>query len=125
MGSLADRVGRRATIAAGWLICAVVYAGFAMATSATALAALFVVYGAYHAFTEGAEKALVADLAPANARGTAFGWYHLVSGIIAVPAGALFGGLWDAYGPSFAFGWGLAVALAAAIALIALRPEPR
>lgn len=123
MGIVADRIGRRATITAGWILCAAVYIGFALATSPTYLTVLFVVYGAYHALTEGAEKALVAELAPPDARGTAFGWYHLVVGVIAIPAGVVFGALWDVYSPAVAFGWGATVALVAATALLALRPE--
>ncbi len=73
-GALSDRWGRRRVIIAGWAVYALVYLGFATATSAAAFIAWFLVYGLYFALTEGAEKALVADLAPAHLRGTAFGY---------------------------------------------------
>ena len=65
-GSWSDRVGRRAVIVIGWLVYAVVYAGFAISGSLTALVAWFLLYGFYFGFAEGTEKALVADLAPSR-----------------------------------------------------------
>ena len=78
-GSWSDRIGRRTVIAIGWIVYAVVYAGFALSTSLTALLSWFLVYGFYFGFAEGTEKALVADLAPASRRGTAFGIYNAVA----------------------------------------------
>ena len=80
-GSWSDRIGRRAVIATGWLVYAVVYAGFAFSRTLPALLAWFLVYGFYYGFAEGTEKALVADFAPASRRGTAFGIYNAVSGL--------------------------------------------
>ena len=71
-GSWSDRIGRRAVISTGWIIYAVVYAGFAFSRSLGALLTWFMIYGFYFGFAEGTEKALVADLAPASRRGTAF-----------------------------------------------------
>ena len=71
-GSWSDRVGRRAVISTGWIIYAIVYAGFAFSSSLAALLTWFMIYGCYFGFAEGTEKALVADLAPASSRGTAF-----------------------------------------------------
>jgi MFS family permease len=68
-GALSDRVGRRPLIAAGWLVYAAVYLGFAAAGAAWHAWALFAVYGLVFGLVEGAEKALVADLAPAARRG--------------------------------------------------------
>lgn len=121
-GDLADRFDRRHTIAAGWVFYAAVYAAFAFADGPWAIAGLFVVYGVYHGLTEGAEKALVADLAPAGERGTAFGWYHLVVGAVALPASAGFGALWEVASPRAAFLTASALALVAVALLFALRP---
>jgi MFS family permease len=118
-GSWSDRVGRRTVIAIGWVVYAAVYAGFALSSSLVALLAWFLVYGFYFGFAEGTEKALVADLAPAERRGIAFGVYNSVQGIGALVASVLFGAIWKFYGAQAAFGVGAALALAAT-ALLAL-----
>src|SRR5262245_60395798 len=94
-GALSDRVGRVRLIAAGWVVYAVVYGGFAFTESLTPLIAWFLAYGIYFALAEGTEKALVADLTPADLRGSAFGWYNAVLGIGALAASIVFGGLWE------------------------------
>lgn len=119
-GILSDRLGRRRVIAVGWAIYAAVYAGFAAGPGAAAAAALFIVYGLYHGLTEAAEKALVADLAPAESRATALGLYQALVGLGQLPASLLLGWLWQWAGPLAAFGLGAALALAAAAALILL-----
>lgn len=113
-GAWSDRIGRPRVILAGWLLYALTYAGMAMASAGWHVWALFVVYGAYFALTEGVERALVADLAPPEARGTAFGAYYLAIGIAALPASLLTGFLWQAWGSAVAFGTGATFALAAA-----------
>jgi MFS family permease len=122
-GDLSDRVGRRPLIVAGWLVYGGVYLLFAEATAAWHAWALFVVYGVHFGLTEGAEKALVADLAPADRRGTAFGWYNLAIGVGALPASVLFGVLWDRFGAATAFRTGAALALAAAVGLVVMLPR--
>ena len=56
---------------------------------------LFAFYGVFLAATEGAEKALVADLAPRALLGTAYGWFNLTTGLMLLPASFLFGLLWQ------------------------------
>ncbi len=116
-GSLSDRFGRRPLIIAGWLVYGAVYLGFAVATATWHAWALFIVYGFYFGLTEGVEKALVADLVPANVRGAAFGWYNLTIGLAALPASLIFGGLWQAYGARTAFFVGAGLALVACVGL--------
>lgn len=122
-GALSDRIGRRPLIVAGWALYAAVYAGFALAEAPWHAWALFAVYGAVFGLSEGAEKALVADLVQPAQRGTAFGWYHGVLGLAALPASVVFGAVWDAYGSATAFGMGAALALVAA-AWLSLTPRP-
>jgi MFS family permease len=117
-GALSDRVGRKAVIIAGWCIYALVYVGFAMTESAVALIAWFLIYGIYFGLTEGSEKALVADLAPSSARGTAFGFYNAALGLGALLASVVFGVLYDRYGHALAFGTGAALAGLAAVLLL-------
>jgi MFS family permease len=122
-GSWSDRIGRRAVIATGWLIYAVVYAGFATSTSLAGLLVWFMIYGFYFGFAEGTEKALVADLVPPSLRGTAFGIYNAVIGLGALLASIAFGTIWSAYGASAAFGLGASLALLATLALFVVVPR--
>jgi len=116
-GVLSDRIGRRPTLIAGWLLYAAVYFGFARATSAWQAWALFAVYGLFFGLTEGSERALVADMVSLERRGTAFGWYNLAIGLGALPASLLFGFVWDRAGAPTAFVMGASLALVAAIGM--------
>jgi MFS family permease len=116
-GRWSDRVGARRAIVCGWLVYAAVYAGFAFVTAAWQVWALFLVYGLFFGLTEGPEKALVARLAPAGLRGSAFGAYHAAIGLAALPASIAFGVVWQAFDARAAFGMGAALALAAALLL--------
>lgn len=123
-GALSDRLGRRPLILGGWLVYALVYLGFAVASDGWHAWALFVVYGVYFGMTEGAEKALVADLAPASRRGTAFGFFNAAVGIAALPASIVFGLVWDAYGAEVAFVMGAGIALLASVLFAAVGSRP-
>ncbi|HEU0105916.1 MAG TPA: MFS transporter [Vicinamibacteria bacterium] len=123
-GALSDRVGRRAAIAAGWVLYALAYAGLALASSPWPVWALFAVYGLHHALTEGPERALVAEMAAGEARGRAFGLYYALTGALLLPASLLTGALWQRISPAAALLTGAAIALVAAIALLAVVREP-
>ncbi len=122
-GATSDRLGRRVVIGAGWVIYALVYIGFAATTSVTALIGWFVVYGLYYGLSEGTEKALIADLAPASLRGTAFGIYNAASGFGSLAASVTFGLVWKAVSPEAAFGMGAALAVLATTLLAAFVRE--
>lgn len=116
-GVLADRFGRRRALGLAWLGYAAIYAGFAATASALGIVVLFIVYGLHFALAGGAQKALVAELAPPSARGRAFGLYHAAVGIGALPASALFGLVYQRLGAPSAFLMGALLALAAALVL--------
>lgn len=116
-GGLSDRIGRKKVIVAGWLIYALVYAGFAFVSSAWQCWALFIIYGTYFGLTEGVEKAFVADMVPTKKRGTAYGLYNLAFGITVFPASLLFGLAWNEFGATPAF---LASACVSLIAILLL-----
>jgi MFS family permease len=123
-GAWSDRIGRRRVIALGWLVYAIVYIGFALSTTISALFGWFLLYGFYFGFAEGAEKALVADLAPADRRGFAFGVYNAVTGLGALAASVLFGLIWNTFGTAAAFGLGAAMALVATVLLFVIIDPP-
>lgn len=114
-GELSDRIGRKKLIVGGWLIYAGIYLAFALANTQFEMWLLFIGYGLYFGLTEGVEKALIADLSPKQARGTAFGFYNLVIGIGALPASLLTGFLWKQYGPGAALATGAGLSLVAAV----------
>jgi MFS family permease len=116
-GGLSDRVGRRKVILAGWLVYAVVYVLFGFASETWHIWALFTVYGLHHGLTEGAERALVADLVPERRRGTAFGTFHFAVAIGALPSSIAMGVLYQAVSPLVAFCTGAALACAACVVL--------
>ena len=102
-GDLSDRLGRKTLIVTGWLFYAAVYLGFAFVSTVAGAWTLFLIYGIYFGLVEGAEKALVADLVPADKRGTAYGLYNLAFSITVWPASLLMGALWSWRGASVAF----------------------
>jgi MFS family permease len=112
-GELSDRLGRRTLIAAGWIVYALVYAGFGLVDSPAAVITLFLLYGLYFGLTEGVEKAWVADLAPVAARGTAFGIYNAALGLGSLLASLMFGLIWTRVSAPAAFLTGSALAVAA------------
>lgn len=118
LGGLVDRFGPRWLIVLGWSWYAVVYLLFAMATEAWHAWALFLLYAAFYALTEPAEKTLVANLAGPERRGLAFGWFNFAIGIATLPASVLFGVLYDRWGSLAAFGTGAGLALAASLLLL-------
>ncbi len=124
-GALSDAVGRRPVIVLAWMIYALAYAGFAVSTSFTALAVWLLIYGLFYALSEGAERAYVADLAPAALRGSAFGLFHAVVGLGSLAASLLFGWLWSVYGAPAAFGLGATLAVSSTLLLILVRIEPQ
>ncbi len=121
-GVVSDRLGRWRVIAVGWTIYAAVYAGFAF-TGASGVWPLLALYGVYMALTDGIGKALVADHAPPEKRGTALGIYYMASGLVTLLASMVAGVLWDRVGPSVTFGVGAVVAALAVVLVPILRPR--
>jgi sugar phosphate permease len=112
-------------IASGWILYAAVYAGFAFLTSSATLISLFLIYGVYYGLSESPEKALIADLVPADRRGFAFGLYNGVLGLGSLLASVVFGLVWTEAGVTAAFLLGAALALTASAALALTAPHSR
>jgi MFS family permease len=124
-GALSDRIGRRGLIAGAWLVYAACYAGFAVATTAIWVVPLWIAYGTYYALSEGVGKAMVADLAPAELRATAFGILNSVQGVMILPASVIAGLLWSLIAPPAPFWFGAGCAAAAVVLLLATVRTPR
>lgn len=117
VGHLADRVGRRLTVAAGMGVYALCYLGFARAASEAALWPLFALYGLQAALIEGSFRAAVADASDPGNRGLAQGVFQGTAGVLAFSASALAGLMWTRLSPSAPFYFGAACAAAAAVLL--------
>lgn len=121
-GELSDRFGRKRLIGIGWGIYAVSYILFGLASAPWQIWAIFLFYGLFSAVTEGTERAFVAELVPAELRGTAYGFYNAAIGIAALPASLLFGVLWQWSGnPLVPFATGAAFALLAFLLLLPVK----
>jgi len=129
-GSLSDRIGRRKLLIVGWLVYALIYFGFGLAGTGWQVWALYAMYGVYYGLTYGTAKAMVADIVPEALRGTAFGTYNAVLGLLDFPASLIAGLLWDGlpaagwtgFGAPAPFFFGATMALLAAIAMWLWKP---
>ncbi len=118
LSALSDRLGRTRLIVGGWAVYGVFYLLLGLnGQNLWLLWPLFAFYGLFMAATEGAEKALVADLAPKELLGTAYGWFNLTAGVMLLPASMLFGWLWQTISPETAFGFSASCAILAALFL--------
>ncbi len=119
-GALSDRIGRWRIIVVGWIIYAFVYAGFAFlpASQAWGMWPLMAIYGVYMALTEGVGKALIADHAPSESRGTAMGIFYGLTGLTTFIASLGAGMVWDRFGASPALLLGSGFAVLAIVALL-------
>jgi MFS family permease len=124
-GILADRVARRGLLAMGiaLLIAADLFLAIADAPSGVTVGA--VLWGLHMGATQGLLAALVADAAPGDLRGTAFGGFNLATGIALLAASVIAGWLWSAIGPAATFFAGAGFALAALWGLRGGSPHPR
>jgi len=120
-GDLSDKVGRKTLIFSGWILYALVYAGFAFVNAPWQTWALFLIYGVFFGMTEGVEKALVADLVPKEKRGTAYGFYNLAFSITVFPASIIFGAIWTTFGAETAFLTSAVISICAAVFLLTIQ----
>jgi MFS family permease len=129
LGAISDQLGRRRLIIGGWTAYGLVYLGFALSKNGWQVWTLFGLYGLYYAATEGAAKALIADLVAADQRGKAYGIYNAGIGLTAFPASLIAGLLWQGFlgwsgfGPSAPFLFGAGLALLAGVLFWKLVPE--
>jgi len=125
MGILSDKLGRRKVIVIGWTVYALVYLGLSFFGNIWHMWVLFAAYGIYYGIVEGVSKAFIADLVPAARRGTAYGYYQGVVGLMLLPASVLAGWLWDNINPATPFWLGAGLAFLAMLGLLFLLKENR
>ncbi len=123
LGILSDKISRKKVIISGWIIYAAVYIAFAYSSRVWHIWILFCIYGFYYALTEGVEKALVADIVKEELRGTAYGIYNFVIGIVTLPSSIICGILWQKFGSIYALGFGALLAFVASVMLLGIRYE--
>jgi MFS family permease len=118
-GQLADhiRYGRGTLMLIGWTTFALSFLLLGKVTGSAGLWAVSIFYGLCTGLGEGAERAIISDYADPGERGTAFGWYHLMVGIGAIPAGLLFGSIWQFQSAAMAFFFAGGLAAVAALLL--------
>ncbi len=128
-GRISDRIDRKKMIIGGWIVYGLIYLGFAFAQVSWHVVVLYILYGFYYGLAYGTTKAMIADLVPENLRGTAYGTYNAVLGILDFPASLIAGllwqgaGTWQGFGPSAPFLFGGGLALAAAILMAFWMPQ--
>ncbi|WP_300438354.1 MFS transporter [Zoogloea sp.] len=121
VGLLADRVHRGTLLALGFALLVAADLVLALVDGLVGLALGVALWGLHMGMTQGLLAALVADVAPATLRGTAFGVFNLVGGVALLVASVLAGGLWDAFGSQATFFCGAAFAALALAGLAVLR----
>jgi MFS family permease len=118
VGKRSDRIPKEQVLGWGMLIYAFVYFGFGYLPMAWMVWPLFLIYGIYIAFTDGVSKALISNLVPSEARGTALGLFYMVTGLLAVIASLAAGYLWDHVSAGAPFYLGAGLALIAAVGFL-------
>jgi MFS family permease len=122
-GALSDRLGRRYLLLWGVAVLIAADVVLALAGSLWQVAAGVVLWGRHMGLSQGLLAALVADVAPAERRGTAFGFFNLISGVALLAASAMAGWLWQQIGPGAAFAAGASCAALAWLGLLAGTPK--
>ena len=120
-GRASDSVSYRTMLLSGLIVLILADLILATATSSATVVLGATLWGLHMALTQGLFSKLVADTAPADLRGSAFGVFSLVTGISVLLASAIAGALWHSWGPSATFFAGSIFAAAAAIGLAFVR----
>jgi MFS family permease len=121
-GKLSDRVNHSTLLFIGLLVLVAADLVLARNNDWISLTIGIVLWGIHMGMTQGLLSTMVADTAPADLRGTAFGFFNLLSGVALLFASALAGWLWDHYGPAYTF-YGSAALCGLALLSLAARPK--
>lgn len=122
IGALSDRINRIGILTLGLVLLVAADLTLAFAPGLTGLLSGVVLWGLHMGFTQGLLATLVADSTPPELRGTAFGMYNLITGVVLLVASILAGFLWDTFGAEWTF---IAGAIFAALTIAGLVPVRR
>jgi len=110
-GMLSDKFGRKPIIMAGYVIFTILSLGLYLFGGLTYTVIAFILFGIFFALIDGAQRAFVSDLSPAEIKGTALGAFHTFTGLAALPAGFIAGQLWTKVNPSATFLFGTIIGI--------------
>jgi MFS family permease len=125
IGVLSDRVNRLTLLAIGLVLLLLADLVLAFATDFAWLGIGVVLWGLHMGFTQGLLTTLIAETAPAELRGTAFGMFNLMTGVALLIASVVAGALWDAAGPEGTFLAGAAFTVLTLAGLFVIRGRLR
>ncbi len=120
-GVLSDRANRMTVLAFGFALLIAADLALGFATGLIGVAAGVILWGLHMGFTQGLLATLIADTAPPELRGTAYGIFNLLGGVALLAASVLAGALWDSTGPQATFLVGAGFTSAALLGLVLVR----
>jgi len=124
-GILSDRVGRKPVVLVGYVAFITMTTLLVFSNALAVLVVAFILYGLEYGMAEGTQRALVADFAPPEIKGTVLGAYHTSVGAVKLASGLVAGFLFYYVAPAATFAFGAVTATIAAIALSLWSPTPR
>ena len=125
VGRLSDRVGRTGLLVLSILVLIAAYGALAVASGIAAFVLGIVLWGLHMGLSQGLLATLIADTAPAEMKGTAFGFFNLMTGLVVLIGNIAAGLIWDAYGSGATFLTGAALSVLALCVFMALRMRMR
>jgi MFS family permease len=120
-GILSDRVDRHTVLVAGFVLLIMADVVLALSAGILGVAVGVILWGLHMGLTQGLLATLVADTAPPELRGTAYGMFNLMTGLALLAASVIAGALWDVVGPKGTFLAGAAFTSVAIMGLLTLR----
>ncbi len=118
VGMLADKIGKKKVLVAGYFLFALTCLGFIFSNSFILFVLFFAIYGIFYAFIDATQRAYISEIIPENLRGTGLGTFHTVIGLAALPGGIIAGLLWEFVSPEATFVFGGTAGIISAILLL-------